>query len=168
MSRPLNNQVSCGVFISSAWMLRSLSKKPVDLILELTLALKRKIHAFEDDISKIVDMPTPTVISESLEPYLSLLLLDQKRFYPALCYLRELIKVAQGAGSQANVVCPISSSDAVVEKIFSSCLQLMDSCRASLDLFIPLSTGKTLYELSQLISEAFTAYLSRFNSTYWP
>ena len=61
-------------------MLRSLSKKPVDSILELTLALKRKIHLFEEEISNVVDIPIPTIISESLEPYLSLLLLEQKRF----------------------------------------------------------------------------------------
>ena len=71
--------------------------------------------------------------------------------------------MAQGSISHTDSICPISPSDAIVEKIFSSCLQLMDSCRTSLDLFIPLSTGKTLYELSQLISEAFMVYLSRFN-----
>lgn len=60
-------------------MTRSLAKKPVESILELSLSLKKSTHLFEEELVKIVELPLPSVISESLEPYLSLLLHDQKK-----------------------------------------------------------------------------------------
>lgn len=149
----------------SLWMKRSLSAKKMDPIEEnLVSSVKKEVLAFEDSLERLFSLAISD-LSDSLEPYLSLILHGHKRKGKGSAFgLTFCCSVIFSCVPTAREHENSTEDEDVVEKIFRSCHDLIFECRKCLDFFAKLSNGKTLYEVSEVISEAFYGYIQHLNS----